>query len=56
MRADRERFVWMQAHTPALAVKLGAAMRTVYGAALADYDEHIKPVLDAAAEPAEKSA
>ena len=38
----------MQKRCPALADKLGALMAEVYGAAMLDYETHIKPVLDAA--------
>lgn len=48
VRTDIQRFEWMQAHYPDLARKLGALMGEVYGAAIADYEKHIKPVMDAA--------
>jgi len=48
VRTDLKRFQWMQAHCPDLAMKLGAMMETVYGTALADYEKHVKPVIDAA--------
>ena len=48
VRTDLKRFEWMQTHCPELANKLGGLMNEVYGAALADYEKHIKPVIDAA--------
>ena len=48
VRTDLRRFQWMQKRCPALADKLGALMAEVYGAAMLDYETHIKPVLDAA--------
>lgn len=48
VRTDLRRFEWMQLHCPALAQKLGLLMNEVYGAAIADYRTHIKPVIDAA--------
>lgn len=48
VRTDIARFEWMQAHCPELAAKLGGLMQEVYGAAIADYDKYIKPVIDAA--------
>ena len=48
VRTDLDRFRWMQAHHPELAAKLGELMEVVYGAAIADYEKHIKPVIDAA--------
>ena len=48
VRTDLPRFLWMQKRYPELAARLATMMREVYGAALTDYETHIKPVIDAA--------
>lgn len=54
VRTDIRRFEWMQIHCPELAQKLGLLMNEVYGAAISDYETHIKPVIDATRKPAGK--
>ena len=51
MRTDLKRFEWMQQHCPELATRLGEMMDLVYGTVTADYEKHIKPILDAAKRP-----
>ena len=51
VRTDLKRFVWMQQHCPELATRLGEMMDLVYGTVTADYEKHIKPILDAAKRP-----
>lgn len=51
VRTDLRRFEWMQRRCPELAGRLSVLMREVYGAAMQDYETHIKPVLDAAGKP-----
>ena len=51
VRTDLKRFEWMQQHCPELATRLGEMMDLVYGTVTADYETHIKPILDAAKRP-----
>lgn len=48
VRTDLRRFLWMQQRYPELAARLGTMMREIYGAVRADYETHIRPVIDAA--------
>ena len=48
VRTDLARYQWMQRRHPELAARLGILMDEVYGAAIRDFEAHIKPILDAA--------
>ena len=54
VRTDLKRFQWMQKRHPDLAAKLGTLMGEVYGAAIADYEANIKPIIDTAERSAPK--
>lgn len=53
VRTDLKRFQWMQQHCPELASRLGEMMQSVYGTVIADYNTHIKPILDVVETPVE---